>query len=135
MYIAGNSVQYLCNDFAHLIETTENQTIASQLSSCHTNNIMKHYYIFKTDYKSGKTIHICNGGHETIFECSSHWIIYMYGFMDAAYEFLGYGNFEMDGGKHSQLSIRFTTKDGSKDVEYFMLLDKEGQDLINEISK
>ena len=96
---------------------------------------MTHYYIFKTDNISGKTIHICNGGHETIKDCTQHWLCYMYGFMDAAYEFIGYGNFDMNGGKHAIDSIRFTTKDGSKDVEYFMLLNKAGQDLIMEISK
>lgn len=96
---------------------------------------MTHYYIFKTDRISGKTTHICNGAHETIEACSRHWLCYMYGFMDAAFELVGRNNFDMTNEKQELNSFQLKTKDGCKDVEYFMLLDKEGRDLISELSK
>ena len=40
----------------------------------------------------------------------------------------------MVNGEHDR-SFRLTTSDGNKDVEYFMLLDEEGQNLIQEICK
>jgi hypothetical protein len=89
------------------------------------------YYIFKTDNKSGKTIHICNGSHNDEHECRVHWLCYMYGFMDGAFELLGRKNFTMEVGTHDQ-SFRLVTTDQQKDVEYFMLLDKEGQDMVME---
>lgn len=92
------------------------------------------YYIFKTDNKTGKTIHICNGSHDDVKQCREHWLYYLYGFMDGAFELIGRKNFTMENGIHDQ-SFRFCTVDQKKDIEYFMLLDKEGLDLIMEISK
>lgn len=95
---------------------------------------MTHYYIFKTDKVTGKTIHICNGSHSDERECLIHWQAYMYGFMDGAFEILGASNVKILGGdaKHS---FTLFVESQKKCVEYFMLLDKEGQDLIYEISK
>lgn len=92
------------------------------------------YYFFKTDNKTGKTVHICNGDHETERECDVHFISYLYGFMDGAIELVGINNFEIEPGEHDR-SFRFTTDDGKKDVEYFMLFDEEGQNLIYELCK
>lgn len=92
------------------------------------------YYIFKTNNLTGRTDHVCNGSHETEAEINQHWLCYMYGFMDGAFELLGARNFTMENGSHPLRSFQFSVE-GKKNVEYFMLLDKEGQDLINEISK
>ena len=92
------------------------------------------YYIFKTDWSNGITTIICNGSHDTELDCRRHWQCYLYGFMDGAYELLGRGNFELQNGKRT-LSFQILIKTTGKLVEYFMLLDKEGQDLIDEISK
>ena len=92
------------------------------------------YYIFKTDNKTGRIVHICNGAHDDEQQCRVHWLCYLYGFMDGAFELLGDRNFKMDNGTHDQ-SFRLYTEDGQKDVEYFMLLDEEGQNMIQEICK
>ena len=91
------------------------------------------YFIFKTDNLSGKTIHICNGSHDTKRECIIHWRSYMYGFYDGCVEALGSGNFQFMKGTKVH-SFHFSV-DGKLDVEYFMLLDQAGHDLIMEISK
>lgn len=93
---------------------------------------MTSYYIFKTDNKSGKTIHICNGSHNDEHECRVHMLYYMYGFMDGAFELLGRKNFSMENGTHDQ-SFRLVTTDQQKDIEYFMLFDDEGEKLIQKI--
>ena len=93
---------------------------------------MTHYWIFKTDNKSNRTISICNGSHNTEAECRAHWVAYLYGFMDSATELLGGLTFGMDKGAH-ELSFRLTNKD--KDFEYFMLLDDEGRDYHYELAK
>lgn len=95
---------------------------------------MTHYYIFKTNNLTGKTIHICNGSHDTEHECLIHWMNYLYGFMDASFEHLGARNFKMEAGSRPVRCFRFIVE-GKKDIEYFMLLDKEGQDLIMDICK
>ena len=91
------------------------------------------YYIFKTDNLTGKTIHICNGSHDTERECRIHWQAYLYGFMDGADEILGGPHFKMEKGTHG-FSFRFVLE-GKKDIEYFMLFDEEGQKLIYELCK
>lgn len=91
------------------------------------------YFIFKTDNRTGKTIHICNGSHNDERECRIHWQSYMYGFMDGAFEMLGSGNFQFMNGSR-ELSFHFSV-DGKMDVEYFMLFDQAGHDLIMELSK
>ena len=91
------------------------------------------YFIFKTDNLSGKTIHICNGSHDTEHECNIHFHAYMYGFYDGCVEALGSGKFQFGNGTRKN-SFRFSV-DGKLDVEYFMLLDQAGHDLIMEISK
>lgn len=88
---------------------------------------MTNYYIFKTDLETGKPTHICNGSHKDERECRIHFQSYMYGFMDACSATLGHGNFGLTKGNHDQ-SFIFTFN--GKIIEYFMLLDKEGQDLI-----
>lgn len=92
------------------------------------------YYIFKTDNKTGRTINICNGSHDDERQCTMHFLCYLYGFMDGAFELLGRKGFDMVNGEHDR-SFRLTTSDGKKDVEYFMLLDEEGQNLIQESCK
>ena len=94
---------------------------------------MTHYYIFKTNNLTGKTTHICNGSHDTERECRIHWMSYMYGFMDGAFEILGRDNFQMMEGSRPS-SFRFSV-DGKMNVEYFMLLDEAGEDMIMEICK
>lgn len=93
---------------------------------------MSRYYIFKTDNLTGRTIHICNGSHDSEHECRIHWQSYMYGFMDGAFEILGRDNFQMMAGSH-KLSFQFSV-DGKMNVEYFMLLDEDGVNLIKKIS-
>lgn len=91
------------------------------------------YYIFKTDNKTGKTIHICNGSHDDEKQCRIHWQAYLYGFMDQATDLLGGLTFGLQKGTHDH-SFRFTYK-RKMDVEYFMLLGNEGRDLIYELCK
>lgn len=91
------------------------------------------YSIFKTDWNTGKTTLVCGGSHDDELQCRMHWQAYLYGFMDGAYELLGYGNFAMMNGKRT-LSFQINIP-GKKLTEYFMLFDKEAQDLINQISK
>lgn len=92
---------------------------------------MAHYWIFKTDNKSGRTISICNGSHDTETECYNHFIVYLYGFMDCATELLGGFSFSMETGMHEH-SFRLVHKD-EKDFEYFMLLDDKGKNLHYEL--
>lgn len=93
---------------------------------------MRHYYyIFKTDNLSGKTELVCGGAHKSILDCKNHFRIYCYGFMDCSIEL--HGKSHMTNGTHGDLSFTLRV-DGKKDVEYFMLLDEEGQDLIHAIS-
>ena len=54
------------------------------------------YFIFKTDNLSGKTIHICNGSHDSEYECNIHFHAYMYGFYDGCVEALGSGKFQFE---------------------------------------
>ena len=89
---------------------------------------MESYYIFKTDNRTGKTIHICNGSHDTEHECRIHWQSYMYGFMDGATELLGGLNFGMESGTREN-SFRITYQD-KLDVEYFVIFGEEGHKLI-----
>jgi hypothetical protein len=93
---------------------------------------MTRYYIFKTDNNTNKTVHICNGSYDTIGECRRHWLAYAYGFMDCAFEVYGAGNFEMSGDMMKDHKFTFRAK--AKNVSYFMLFDKEGQELIKKIS-
>lgn len=93
---------------------------------------MTRYYIFKKDNLTGRTIHICNGSHDSEHECRIHWQSYMYGFMDGAFEILGRENFQMMEGIH-KLSFQFIVY-GKMNVEYFMLLDEDGVNLIKEIA-
>ncbi len=92
------------------------------------------YYIFKTDKGSGKTTNVCGGSHNDERECRIHWKSYMYGFMDGAFELLGRSNVFMVNGRHD-LSFEILIKSQQRIVEYFMLFDQEGEDLIREISK
>lgn len=91
---------------------------------------MAHYWIFKTDNKSGRTISICNGSHDTEAECQCHWRAYSYGLCDGFQECLGEvrGSFQL--GEH-ELSLRIIN--GEKDVEYFMLLNDEGKNFHYEL--
>lgn len=93
---------------------------------------MSRYYIFKTDNLTGRTIHICNGSHDSEHECRIHWQSYMYGFMDGAFEIIGRDNFQMREGRY-KLSFQFIV-DGEMNVEYFMLLDEDGANLIKKIA-
>lgn len=92
----------------------------------------KNYYIFKTDKVTGKTTHICNGSHDSEHECRIHWQSYMYGFMDQAFELLGAQNFQMRQGEHELSFELYVPQLDGKCIEYFMLFDKEGRDLIYE---
>ena len=93
---------------------------------------MTRYYIFKTDNLTGRTILICNGSHASEAECNLHFHAYMYGFYDGCVEALGSGKFQfMDGTKPN--SFIFSVE-GKMNVEYFMLLDEDGVNLIKEIA-
>lgn len=92
------------------------------------------YYIFKEDLTTGKMVNICGGSHDTYDDCAAHFLAYSYGFMDGAVELCGHSGYLMGAGYH-KLSFCFGTKAaGCYQVEYFMLLDKEGQDLMFKIS-
>ena len=83
---------------------------------------------------TGKTQNVCGGGHDTYEDCARHFRAYCYGFMDGAIEVCGPAGYLMADGNH-KLSFRFGLKAaGCYQVEYFMLLDKEGQDLMFKIS-
>lgn len=92
---------------------------------------MTSYYIFKTDNNTDKTVLVCNGRYGTTGECRRHWLAYEYGFMDCAFEVYGAGNFTIKG---SIVGYKFTFRAKNKNVSYFMLFDKEGQELIKKIS-
>lgn len=92
------------------------------------------YYIFKTSKNTGRTVHICNGSHNDERECRIYWQSYMYGFIDGAFEILGASNVQIIRGEH-KLSFEIYIKTDGKCVEYFMLFDKDGQDLISDICK
>lgn len=87
-----------------------------------------YYYIFKTDNLTKKSSLVCCGHHNTVEECSSHWIYYMYGFMDAVLELSGVSITQGS----SERSFRVNALD--KDVEYFMLLGQEGNDLVYKLA-
>ena len=92
------------------------------------------YYIFKTNLDTGRTWLICGGSHNSYEDCARHFRCYSYGFMDGAVEICGSGGYLMADGDH-KLSFRFGTKAAHRyQVEYFMLLDQEGQDLIDKIA-
>jgi hypothetical protein len=93
---------------------------------------MASYFIFKKDLTTGYITPICNSWRDDLNEIDRHWFGYMYGFMDGATEILGIKGYQMLEGTH-QLSFRFSAP--GKSVEYFMLLDQEGQALMDEISK
>lgn len=93
-----------------------------------------HYSIFKTDYNQfGKTILVCGGAHDSEQECRIHWQSYLYGFMDSAFELLGHDNFCLEQGDRP-LFFRFVCMNGQKNVQYFMLLNEEADQLIKEIN-
>jgi len=92
------------------------------------------YYIFKSDKVTGRTVHIDNGSHNDERECRIHWLSYMYGFIAGACDILGVCDIQFRQGEHV-LSFEFYIKKEGKCVEYFMLFDKEGQDLISDINK
>lgn len=91
------------------------------------------YFIFKKNLSTEKTILVSSGSHDTEEQCSEHFHWYMYGFMDGAFEILGLDNFQMMSGSR-EFSFQFSV-DGKMNVEYFMLFDQAGHDLIMEISK
>lgn len=92
------------------------------------------YYIFKTNLDTGKTYFICGGSQDSYEDCARHFRSYSYGFMDGAVEICGSGGYLMANGNH-QLSFLFGTKAAGRfQVEYFMLLDQEGQELIDKIA-
>ena len=98
---------------------------------------MASYFIFKRDNNTGKVESICNGVHDTKSECLAHFRAYMYGFMDAANEMVGIHNYGMgaDYKEPDRPSFHFTVPDQNKDIEYFMLFDQAGHDMIMETCK
>ena len=96
---------------------------------------MTYYYIFKTNKVTGEITHICNGSHEGEDLCRIHWQGYMYGFMDAAFEMLGRENFQMMESREHKLGFEFHIPANNHTVEFFMLFDDAGQQLIQDISR
>ena len=96
---------------------------------------MTSYFIFKTDKVTGKTASICNGSHETEELCRIHWQSYMYGFMDGAFEMLGRENFQMMQSNEHKLGFEFHVPAKGHTVEFFMLFDEAGHQLIQELCK
>ena len=90
------------------------------------------YYIFKTNHLTGETMNVSGGRHDNYEQCAAHFRAYCYGFMDGAIEICGAGKYQMMAGHHGYLSFIFSAK-GLPQVEYFMLLDAEGWDLMKEI--
>lgn len=91
------------------------------------------YYIFKKNLSTGKVVNICGGSHDNYEQCAAHFRAYSYGFMDGALEICGHDGYLMTNGNH-YLSFLFGVKAAGYQVEYFMLLDQEGQDLMFKIS-
>ena len=91
------------------------------------------YNIFKTNLDTGKTYLICGGSHERYEDCARHFRAYSFGFMDCAEEICGHDGYLMTEGNHV-LSFLFKIKGKEGEFEYFMLLDQEGQDLLNRIA-
>lgn len=91
---------------------------------------MVHYYIIKTDSTGSELIG--TGCYETKNECLEHWTAYTYGFMDCAILIYGRHGFGMYNGLSSKQSFYLRIPD-KKEVEYFMLLDKDGEDFIAKI--
>jgi hypothetical protein len=88
------------------------------------------YYIFKKDLTTGYITPICNSMRDDLEEIERHWLAYTYGFMDGCFEILGgqYVGMRPGSTKHSFI----LHIEGRHEVEYFMLLDQEGRDLIYE---
>ena len=92
---------------------------------------MTEYFIFITDNLTGETIPICNGAHANEDECREHWTIYSYGVCDGWQGCLNEVRGSYSIGSH-EYSLRI--QNDGRDVEYFMVLDQEGHDLMLKIS-
>ena len=80
------------------------------------------YFIFKKNLRTGKTVLVSCGSHDTEEQCSEHFHWYMYGFMDGAFELAA--SFELVKGSHDPSFI--LVLNGEKRAEYFMLTGMEG---------
>lgn len=89
------------------------------------------YFIFKKNLRTGKTVLVSCGSHDTEEQCSEHFHCYMYGFMDGAFELAA--SLELEKGSHPRSFVLIL--DGEKRTEYFMLTGKEGADFHMEIIK
>ena len=94
---------------------------------------MASYFIFKKDLTTGYITPICNSWRDDLNEIDRHWFGYMYGFMDGCFEILGGQYVGMRPGSSERSFILHI--EGRHEVEYFMLLDDEGRDLIYESCK
>ncbi|MBQ3812853.1 MAG: hypothetical protein II841_04735 [Bacteroidales bacterium] len=102
---------------------------------------MVNYYIFKKVFSKqnifGEVSEISGGVHETIQDCKRHWWAYMYGVMDAARDILGgaVSTYRVDELEYGKADFAFTVTDNEhkRRIQYFMLLDEEGERLVKEI--
>lgn len=90
---------------------------------------MTNYFIFSRNLSTGITIAICNGCRADKDSAAAHWVAYMYGFMDAEREFTGKSDM-----KEGSTEKSFIIRKNGIEIEYFMLLDDEGRDLLYKIS-
>lgn len=90
-----------------------------------------YYDIFRTDHATGKTTLVCGGSHDTVDECRAHFLAYSYGFMDGLVELQQLHDADMKEGSHGPWS--FQLLNCGHVIEYFMLLNKEAEDLVKEL--
>ena len=91
---------------------------------------MATYSNFKTNKITNETTLVCGGSHNSQDLCKAHFRAYCYGFMDGAAELLKGKKYTMMDGSHP---LSFEISFDGNCVEYFMLLDEEGDALIKEI--
>lgn len=80
------------------------------------------YFIFKKNLRTGKTVLVSCGSHDTEEQCSEHFHWYMYGFMDGAIELNV--RTELEKGSHPRSFVLILG--GEKRAEYFMLTGMDG---------
>ena len=88
------------------------------------------FYIFKKDLTTSYITPICNTTASNPEELDHYWNEYLVGFMDGCFEVLGGRYVGMRKGNSERSFILHI--EGRHEVEYFMLLDQEGRDLIYE---
>lgn len=93
---------------------------------------MTEYFIFKHEVGTGEVTLICTGIHESEQQCAAHWQAYIYGMYDILKIIGKDTDTEIVCSAAKEVSIK---SHGMKKQRVFMLLNKDGHNLVKEISK